>query len=1215
MALLFCRIILIYIYREIIISYFDLGGYITMAREKQSMDGNTAAAHVAYAFTEVAGIYPITPSSPMADVVDQWSAAGRKNIFGNTVKVTEMQSEAGAAGTVHGSLAAGALTTTFTASQGLLLMIPNMYKIAAEQLPCVFDVSARTVATQSLNIFGDHSDVYACRQTGFAMLAETNPQEVMDLSPVAHLAAIDGKVPFINFFDGFRTSHEIQKIEKWDYEDLKEMCPMDKVEEFRAHALNPNKPAMRGSHENGDVFFQHREACNTVYDELPEVVEKYMKKVNEKLGTNYDLFNYYGAPDADRVIVAMGSINDVAEEVIDYLTAKGEKVGLVKVRLYRPWSSKALLKVLPKTAKKVAVLDRTKEPGSLGEPLYLDVATTLREAGLNDITLVGGRYGLGSKDTPPSSVFAVYKELEKDEPKNRFTIGIVDDVTNLSLPEVKPAPITSAPGTVECKFWGLGGDGTVGANKNSTKIIGDHTDKYIQAYFQYDSKKTGGITISHLRFGDNPIRSPYYINQADFVACHNPSYVVKGYKMVQDVKPGGIFMINCQWSDEELNQHMPAEAKQYIAKNNIQLYTINAIDKAIEIGMGKRTNTILQSAFFKLANVMPIDEAVEYMKAAAKKSYSKKGDAVVEMNYKAIDAGVDAVHKVEVPADWATAVDDKKPVERTGRPATVKMVNELLDPIGKMDGDSLPVSAFKDIADGQFETGASAYEKRGTAVMVPEWDPASCVQCNSCAFVCSHATIRPFILDAKEQAEAPSQIKLADSKHATDTTMKYTMSVSPLDCMGCGECVTVCPKAGEALKMVPQESQAEEQPVFDYLVANVGKKDIKPALVNTPIGSQYNQPLLEFSGSCAGCAETSYARLITQLFGEQMYISNATGCSSIWGGPAATSPYTVNKDTLKGPAWANSLFEDNAEHGFGMYLGQKVLRDQAIAKIEEMAASDKATDSFKAAAAKYLETKNDTKANTPATEALIAELEKAAADGCPTAPEVLAKKDYLAKKSVWIFGGDGWAYDIGFGGLDHVLASGENVNAMVFDTEMYSNTGGQASKASNIGEVCQFAAAGKEIGKKSLAEIAMSYGYVYVAQIALGANPAQALKAIEEAESYNGPSLIIGYAPCELHGIAKGGMNHCQDEMKKAVKAGYWNLFSFNPALKAEGKNPFTLTSKEGDGSYQDFLNNEARYTRLVKPFPERAERLFAKSEEVANERYQHLLKLVDLYK
>ena len=1186
-----------------------------MARERQSMDGNTAAAHVAYAYTEVAAIYPITPSSPMADFVDQWSAEGRKNIFGNTVKVSEMQSEAGAAGTVHGSLAAGALTTTFTASQGLLLMIPNMYKIAGEQLPCVFDVSARTVATQSLNIFGDHSDVYACRQTGFAMLAETNPQEVMDLSPVAHLAALEGKVPFINFFDGFRTSHEIQKIEKWDYEDLKDMCPMDAVESFRQHSLNPNRPAMRGSHENGDVFFQHREACNSAYDALPAVVEKYMKKINEKLGTDYDLFNYYGAPDADRVIVAMGSICDVAEEVIDYLTAKGEKVGLVKVRLYRPWSSEAILKVIPKTAKKIAVLDRTKEPGSLGEPLYLDVAATLREAGLNDIKLVGGRYGLGSKDTPPSSVFAVYTELLKDEPKNRFTIGIVDDVTNLSLPEVKPAPITSAAGTVECKFWGLGGDGTVGANKNSTKIIGDHTDKYIQAYFQYDSKKTGGITISHLRFGDKPIKSPYYINQADFVACHNPSYVIKGYKMVQDVKPGGIFMINCQWSDEELNQHMPAEAKRYIAKNNIQLYTINAIDKAIEIGMGKRTNTILQSAFFKLANVMPIDQAIEYMKAAAKKSYSKKGDAVVEMNYKAIDAGVDAIHKVEVPADWADAVDNKKPVERTGRPATVKMVNELLDPIGLMDGDSLPVSAFKDIADGQFETGASAYEKRGTAVMVPEWDPASCAQCNSCAFVCSHDTIRPFILDADEAAKAPSQIKLADSKHAVDTSMKYVMTVSPLDCMGCGECVTVCPKAGEALKMVPQESQAAEQPVFDYLVANVGKKEIKPALVETPIGSQYNQPLLEFSGSCAGCAETSYARLITQLFGEQMYISNATGCSSIWGGPAATSPYTVNKDSLKGPAWSNSLFEDNAEHGFGMYLGQKVIRDQAIEKIKEIAASDKASVELKAAVAKYLETKDDTKANTPATDALVAELEKAAAAGCETSKEVLAKKDYLAKKSVWIFGGDGWAYDIGFGGLNHVLASGENVNVMVFDTEMYSNTGGQASKASNIGEVCQFAAAGKEIGKKSLAEIAMSYGYVYVAQIALGANPAQALKAIKEAEAYNGPSLIIGYAPCELHGIAKGGMNHCQDEMKAAVKAGYWNLFSFNPALKAEGKNPFTLTSKEGDGSYQAFLNNEARYTRLVKPFPERAEKLFAKSEQVANERYQHLLKLVELYK
>ena len=1181
-----------------------------MSRAKQSMDGNTAAAHVAYAYTDVAAIYPITPSSPMADSVDQWSAAGQENIFGNQVKVVEMESEAGAAGAVHGSLAAGALTTTFTASQGLLLMIPNMYKIAGEQLPCVFDVSARTVATQSLNIFGDHSDVYACRQTGFAMLCETNPQEVMDLSPVAHLATIEGKVPFINFFDGFRTSHEIQKIEKWDYADLKEMCNMDAVKAFREHALNPEHPAMRGSHENGDVFFQHREACNTAYNELPAIVEKYMGKINEKLGTDYDLFNYYGAADADRVIVAMGSICDVAEEVIDYLTAAGEKVGLIKVRLYRPWVSASLLKVLPKTAKKVAVLDRTKEPGALGDPLYLDVATTLREAGLNDVVLCGGRYGLGSKDTPPSSVFAIYKELEKDAPKSRFTVGIVDDVTNLSLPEVKPAPITSAEGTVECKFWGLGGDGTVGANKNSTKIIGDHTDKYIQAYFQYDSKKTGGVTISHLRFGDKPIKSPYYINQADFVACHNPSYVTKGFKMAQDVKPGGVFMINCQWSDEELAHHLNAEAKKYIADNNIQLYTINAIDKAIEIGMGKRTNTILQSAFFKLANVMPIDDAVEFMKAAAKKSYGKKGDAVVEMNYKAIDAGVDAVHKVEVPASWSNPEADPVPKELTGRPETVKMVRDLMEPISKMDGDSLPVSAFAKNPDGQFEHGAAAYEKRGTAVTVPTWDAEKCIQCNQCAFVCSHATIRPFMLDEAEVKAAPEQTKLADTKPKAGE-YKYTMSVSPLDCMGCGECITVCPVG--AIEMVPQESQADQQPVFDYLVANVGKKPGMPA-DNTVKGSQFNQPLLEFSGSCAGCAETSYARLITQLFGEHMYISNATGCSSIWGGPAATSPYTVNKDSKKGPAWANSLFEDNAEHGFGMEIGQKVLREQAIASAKKCAESDKASAELKAAFDKFEETKNDTKANTPATEALVAELEKAAAAGCPDAKDALDKKNYLAKKSVWIFGGDGWAYDIGFGGLDHVLASGENVNVMVFDTEMYSNTGGQASKASNIGEVCQFAASGKEVGKKSLAEIAMSYGYVYVAQIALGANMANAVKVIAEAEAYNGPSLIIGYAPCELHGV-KGGMNHCQDEMKKAVAAGYWNLFSYNPALKAEGKNPFTLTSKPGDGSYQDFLNNETRYSRLTRSFPDRAEKLFKASEEAAKARYEHLLRLVELYK
>ncbi|MBP3261461.1 pyruvate:ferredoxin (flavodoxin) oxidoreductase [Pseudobutyrivibrio sp.] len=1176
-----------------------------MPRAKQSMDGNQAAAHVAYAFTDVAAIYPITPSSPMADFVDQWSAAGLENIFGNQVKVVEMESEAGAAGAVHGSLGAGALTTTFTASQGLLLMIPNMYKIAAEQLPCVFDVSARTVATQSLNIFGDHSDVYACRQTGFAMMAETNPQEVMDLSPVAHLAAIEGHVPVLNFFDGFRTSHEIQKIEKWDYADLKEMVNMDAIAEFRARALNPEHPTMRGSHENGDVFFQHREACNTAYDNFPAVVQKYMDKVNAKLGTDYKLFNYYGAADADRIIIAMGSINDVAEEVIDYLNAHGEKVGVLKVRLYRPWSSEAFLSALPKTVKKIAILDRTKEPGALADPLYLDVATTLREAGLNDIVICGGRYGLGSKDTPPSSVFAVYKELEKDQPKARFTIGIVDDVTNLSLPEVKPAPITSAPGTKECKFWGLGGDGTVGANKNSTKIIGDHTDKYIQAYFQYDSKKTGGVTISHLRFGDNPIKSPYYINQADFVACHNPAYVTQGMKMVQDVKPGGVFMINCQWSDEELENHLNAEAKKYIADNNIQLYTINAIDKAIEIGMGKRTNTILQAAFFKLADVMPIDKAVEYMKAAAKKSYGKKGDDVVQMNYNAIDAGVDAVHKVNVPDSWKNPTPDAPKPELQGRPELVKMVKNLLEPISKMDGDSLPVSAFVENPNGQFELGASAYEKRGTAVTVPTWDAEKCIQCNQCAFVCSHATIRPFMLSEDEVKAAPANIKLADTKPKA-SEYKYTMSVSPLDCMGCGECVTVCPVG--AISMVPQADEADEQPVFNYLVANVGRKEAAGSDL-TVKGSQFNQPLLEFSGSCAGCAETSYARLITQLFGEHMYVSNATGCSSIWGGPAATSPFTVNKDSKKGPAWCNSLFEDNAQHGMGMEVGQKYLRDRAIESAKK--AAEAGSDALKAAFAKFEETMNDTRSNGAATDVLVAELEKA---GSEDAKKALELKDYLAKKSIWIFGGDGWAYDIGFGGLDHVLASGENVNVMVFDTEMYSNTGGQASKASNIGEVCQFAAAGKEVSKKSLAEIAMSYGYVYVAQIALGANMNQAVKVLAEAEAYNGPSLIIGYAPCELHGV-KGGMNHCQDEMKAAVAAGYWNLFSFNPDLKKEGKNPFTLTSKEGDYSkYQDFLANETRYSRLRKAFPERADRLFALNEETAKERYAHLKKLVDLY-
>ncbi|WP_407436291.1 pyruvate:ferredoxin (flavodoxin) oxidoreductase [Treponema sp.] len=1179
-----------------------------MSRKKQSMDGNQAAAHVAYAYTEVAGIYPITPSSPMADFVDQWSANGQKNIFGTQTKVVEMESEAGASGTVHGSLASGALTTTFTASQGLLLMIPNMYKIAGEQLPGVFHVSARCVASQSLNIFGDHSDVYACRQTGFAMLAESNPQEVMDLAPVAHLAAIEGSVPFLNFFDGFRTSHEIQKIETWDYEDLKEMCNMDAVKAFRNHALNPNNPSMRGSHENGDVFFQHREACNKVYLDLPEVVKKYMAKINAKLGTNYDLFNYYGAKDADRVIVAMGSICDVAEEVIDYLNNKGEKVGLIKVRLYRPWVSEAFLSVLPKSAKKIAVLDRTKEPGSLGEPLYLDVVTTLREAGLNDIKVCGGRYGLGSKDTPPSSVFAVYTELAKDAPKSRFTIGIVDDVTNLSLPEVKPAPITAAAGTVECKFWGIGGDGTVGANKDSTKIIGDHTDKYIQAYFQYDSKKTGGITISHLRFGDKPIKSPYYINQADFVACHNQSYILKGYKMVQDVKKGGTFLINCTWSDEELDKNLPAEAKRYIAENNIKLYTVDAVDIATKIGLGKRTSTVLQSAFFKLANVLPAEEAIKYMKEKVVAKFSKKGQDIVDMNCQAIDQGAGALHEVAVPASWKDAKDNAAKPKLDGDPKVVKMVETLMNPIALMDGDSLPVSAFKDCANGQFELGASAYEKRGTAVMVPQWDAEKCVQCNNCAFVCSHATIRPYLLSDAEIKAAPEGLVAVDTKPKA-TQYKYTMSVSPLDCMGCGECVTVCPT--KAISMVPQETRHAEQPVWNYLVKNVSKKADSGIAENTVKGSQFNQPLLEFSGSCAGCAETSYARLITQLFGENMYISNATGCSSIWGGPAATCPYTVNKDSKKGPAWANSLFEDNAEHGLGMYIGQKYIRDGLIAKLNELAAGDKASASLKDAIAKFIETKDDTNANVEPTKVLIAELEKC---GCDASKEILEKKQYLNKKSVWIMGGDGWAYDIGFGGLDHVLASGENVNVMVFDTEMYSNTGGQASKSSNIGEICQFAAAGKEVGKKSLSEIAMSYGYVYVAQIALGANPAQALKVIQEAEAYNGPSLIIGYAPCELHGV-KGGMNHCQDEMKAAVAAGYWNLFSFNPALKAEGKNPFTLTSKPGDGSYQNFLANETRYSALTRKFPERAEFLFKKSEDVAKARYDHLQKLVELYK
>ena len=1175
-----------------------------MARKMKSMDGNTAAAHVSYAFTEVAGIYPITPSSPMADSVDQWAAAGQKNIFGTTVKVIEMQSEAGAAGTVHGSLAAGALTTTYTASQGLLLMIPNMYKIAGELLPCVFHVSARTVASHALNIFGDHSDVMACRQTGFAMLAETNPQEVMDLSAVAHLATIKSRVPFINFFDGFRTSHEIQKIQVWDYEDLKEMCDMDAVEAFRKRALNPEHAMMRGSHENGDVFFQHREAANKYYEAVPGIVEEYMGKVNAKLGTNYQLFNYYGAADADRVIIAMGSICDVAEEVIDYLNAHGEKVGLVKVRLYRPFRADKLIAAIPETAKKIAVLDRTKEPGSQGEPLYMDVVTALADAGITDKVVTGGRYGLGSKDTPPSSVFAVYEELAKAEPKKMFTLGINDDVTYLSLEE-KPAPNTAAEGTTECKFWGLGGDGTVGANKNSIKIIGDHTDKFVQAYFQYDSKKTGGVTVSHLRFGDKPIRSPYYINKADFVACHNPSYITKHFPIVRDVKPGGVFLINCQWSPEELSKHLAASEKRYIAKNDVQLYTINAIDLAIEIGMGKRTNTILQSAFFALAKVMPSEQAIQFMKDAATKSYLKKGQDIVDMNHKAIDIGATAFKKIEVPADWADAQDEVDTRDLQGRPEVVKMVKDVMEPIGRMDGDSLPVSAFAgEHVDGSFEHGAAAYEKRGVAVTVPQWNEATCVQCNQCAYVCPHATIRPFALTEEEAAAAPASTKLVDIKAGKGKGVyKYTMAVSPLDCMGCGVCIGVCPT--KSLTMVPQADEAAQQDAFDYCVAKVSEK-ADMISTNSVKDSQFKKPLLEFSGSCAGCAETSYARLITQVCGDRMYISNATGCSSIWGGPAATSPYTVDANG-HGPAWANSLFEDNAEHGLGMYYGQEALRERLISKLEVMAGSENATDSFKNAVNSFMDTKDNGAANAEPAKALVAELEKGAAAGCPDCKDVLAHKEYLAKKSVWIFGGDGWAYDIGFGGLDHVLASGKDVNVMVFDTEVYSNTGGQASKATNIGAVAQFAASGKTTKKKSLAEIAMSYGYVYVAQVAMGANPAQTLKAIAEAEAYPGPSLVIGYAPCEMHSI-KGGMTNCQAEMKKAVDCGYWNLFRFNPQLADEGKNPFILESKEPKTEdYRKFMMNEARYSALTRAFPDRAEGLFERSEVESTKRYAHL--------
>ena len=1176
-----------------------------MARTYKSMDGNEAAAWVSYAFTEVAGIYPITPSSPMADHVDQWAAHGLRNIFGTPVKVVEVQSEAGAAGMVHGALGAGALTTTYTASQGLLLMIPNMYKIAAEGLPAVFHVSARAVATHALNIFGDHSDVMATRQTGFAILCEGTVQEVMDLSPVAHLCAIAGKVPFLNFFDGFRTSHEIQKIARWDFDELAELIDMDTVQAFRDHALNPEHPAARGAHENSDIFFQHREACNSIYADLPALVQQYMDKINAHLHTNYHLFDYYGAPDADRVVVCMGSFCDTLEEVIDWLNAHGEKVGLVKVRLYRPWSVKDFVAALPASVKKVAVLDRTKEPGAIGEPLYQDVLSALFESGRTDIQAIGGRYGLGSKDEPPAAAFSVFEELKKDEPKREFTIGIVDDVTHLSLPMDPDAPNTAAPGTIECKFWGLGGDGTVGANKNSIKIIGDHTDKYVQAYFQYDSKKTGGVTISHLRFGDKPIRSTYYVTKADFVACHNPSYILKGFKMLRDVKPGGIFLVNCQWTDEEFDKHFPVNAKRYAAQNNISIYLIDAIDLAAKVGMGKRTNTVLQSAFFALAHVLPVDEALKYLKDAAQKSYAKKGQAIVEANWKAIDAGATAFRKFEVSESWANAQDEPTRLTLKGRAAIVEQVKKLLIPINLMEGDSLPVSAFSKHVDGQWELGASQYEKRGTAVMVPHWDETKCIQCNQCSYVCPHATIRPFVLNEDEVALAPEQMRMLDLKVPKNTGYKFAISISPLDCMGCHNCANICP--AHALEMTPATQEQQEQEVWDFAVEKVTQKDELFTSKNVR-GSQFHKPLLEFSGSCAGCVQTSYARLITQLFGDRMYISNATGCSSIWGNPAATSPFTTTACGF-GPAWNNSLFEDNAEHGMGFEVGYEAQQNRLVEATKQLMASDAVSDDFRTAAQEWLDTRNDAGRSQDVSAAYIEQLRL---NNSKEAQAILADKAFLSKKSFWIFGGDGWAYDIGFGGLDHVLASGRNVNVFVFDTEVYSNTGGQASKASNLGQVAQFAAAGKDVKKKSLAELAINYGYIYVAQVAMGANQAQTLKAITEAEAYDGPSLIIGYSTCEMHSIKGGGMQYSQEEMKKAVECGYWNLFRFNPDA-AKGKK-FTLDSKAPKEGYRDFLMNEARYARLTREFPDRAEELFAANEQAAMDRYNYLVKLKELY-
>ena len=1175
-----------------------------MARKMKTMDGNQAAAHASYAYTEVAAIYPITPSSVMPEHVDEWATEGRKNIFGETVQVTEMQSEAGAAGAVHGSLAAGALTTTFTASQGLLLMIPNLYKVAGEQLPGVFHVSARALASHALSIFGDHSDVYACRQTGAAMLCESSVQEVMDLTPVAHCAALKGKLPFINFFDGFRTSHEIQKIETWDYEDLKDLVDMNAIDEFRKHALNPNHPCQRGSAQNPDIFFQAREACNPYYDAMPAIVQEYMDKVNAKIGTDYKLFNYYGAEDAEKVIIAMGSVCDTIEETIDYLRAAGEKVGVVKVRLYRPFCAQALIDAIPDTVKYINVLDRTKEPGAEGEPLYLDVVSALKGSKFDSIPVNCGRYGLGSKDTTPAQIVAVFNNVDR----KRFTIGIEDDLTHLSL-EVGAPLVTTPEGTINCKFWGLGADGTVGANKNSIKIIGDNTDMYAQAYFDYDSKKSGGVTMSHLRFGKKPIKSTYLIHKANFVACHNPSYVNK-YNMVQELVDGGTFLLNCSWDMEGLEKHLPGQVKAYIADHNIKFYTIDCIKIGKEIGLCGRINTVLQSSFFKLAAIIPEEEAIDLMKKAAKATYGRKGDKIVQMNYDAIDAGAKQVVEIQVPDSWKSCPDEGlfTPEVKDGRADVVAFVKNIQSKVNSQEGNNLPVSAFVDYADGSTPSGSAEYEKRGIAVDIPVWKSENCVQCNRCAYVCPHAVIRPVALTEEELAKAPEGTEAIDMIGMPG--LKFTMTVSAYDCTGCGSCVNVCPgKKGEkALVMENMEANAGSQKAFDF-----GREiEVKPEVVAkfkpaTVKGSQFKQPLLEFSGACAGCGETPYAKLVTQLFGDRMYIANATGCSSIWGNSSPSTPYTVNAKG-QGPAWSNSLFEDNAEFGYGMLLGQKAIRKRLKAEVETIAASDKASAEVKAACQEYLDTFNCGASNGDATDKLVAAL---AGCDCDTCKDVVKNKDFLAKKSQWIFGGDGWAYDIGFGGVDHVLASGEDINIMVFDTEVYSNTGGQASKATKTGATAQFAAGGKETKKKDLAGIAMSYGYVYVAQIAMGADYNQTVKAIAEAEAYPGPSLIIAYAPCINHGIKKG-MSKAQTEEQLAVECGYWNNFRFNPA--AEGAK-FTLDSKEPkEEGYQEFLDGEVRYNALKRSNPEKAARLFKKNEQEAMERYEYLKKLVTLY-